>query len=839
MTDPIEIQKVKLNTLANFFTDLGYKVSSRVGQNEFRLFLNKKSKTGRFDPLLTDKLFEVLSLDESSSMTIEEFINGFLEFEEEVKKNAELFNIKLAREQEIYDKILKQCNAYKTEKLNAEGFCENAKIFGEITDIDIKQKLEGIKEIIIIIIYNEKKVELRFRIGDNSSTELLKKSFEFKPTSRKDHFEFIMKGVNEKDQIFDIGSRVFPLNDIVSQEEYLVQIMIPEMDNPDKIVAFINAKIVLYMSDYKYYEALRRKQEKRLKKYMTAANKAVEYLKYVREIYGDLSQMKPELIVEFNNEKLMQRKGAKLNLNFNNMIEGETSGGNFFVEFNNEREVQTRGIPLRVEFNNSKEVLSPVTETETKKVEYKYNYTSDTNQSIINNIEKRIELLEKEKENITNNLENIPKPDIDQIIKKTTESIITKKEIPKIPDTYTNEKIIKETIKTKEIINEPKSTSILLPPVTNSQVVKKIVKTENISTPTIAKTQITGTKYDIDSLLKQTKTQLNTQTQSFQGPYITPINESNNMGTGGYIEETTETTKTITTTPGFSQNQFQTQNISVNGQQTGDAFINSFLKGNIGNGTTTIETTTNMGNISSTNITSGEYQEEGTIGYGTDITGRVNEYDIVGKSGTQTLDPIINKIQVNSSYNNAIFNEKTNKEFVTEKTLPVSYLPEKVNKIIVDERVRTLPLITTNNAPTYGTLQPIIHESQTVHTGQNTGENIMGNFAGATNNLGSNFGIDYNFNANGSSNYTGNFGVNGFSDNNIISSDNYNITNLNTVGDNNANFTHFSTVSNDNNLFSTQGAGTAMTQVSEYNPTFNMNIQGSTIEGGQQIQYNI
>ena len=54
-----------------------------------------------------------------------------------------------------------------------------------------------------------------------------------------------MKGVNEKNEIFDIGSRVFPLNDIVSQEEYLVQIMIPEMDNPYKIVSYINAKIVL------------------------------------------------------------------------------------------------------------------------------------------------------------------------------------------------------------------------------------------------------------------------------------------------------------------------------------------------------------------------------------------------------------------------------------------------------------------------------------------------------------------------------------------------------------------------------------------------------------------
>ena len=101
---------------------------------------------------------------------------------------------------------------------------------------------------------------------------------------------------------------------------------------------------------------------------MTAANKAVEYLKYVREIYGDLSQIKPELIVNFNNEKLMQRKGAKLNVNFNNMMEAVQTEGNFVVEFNNEREVQTRGIPLRVEFNNSKEVLSQLQKLKLKKL---------------------------------------------------------------------------------------------------------------------------------------------------------------------------------------------------------------------------------------------------------------------------------------------------------------------------------------------------------------------------------------------------------------------------------------------------------------------------------------
>ena len=40
----------------------------------------------------------------------------------------------------------------------------------------------------------------------------------------------------------------------------------PEIDNPNQAAAFIDATILLYMSDYKYYEAMLRKQEKRMNK---------------------------------------------------------------------------------------------------------------------------------------------------------------------------------------------------------------------------------------------------------------------------------------------------------------------------------------------------------------------------------------------------------------------------------------------------------------------------------------------------------------------------------------------------------------------------------------------
>ena len=349
MSEPLEIQKAKIDSLVRFFIKSGYQSNNRIGQVELAQFLDNNSISGKFDPILSEKLFQVLNLDQMSTITVEDFINGFLQFEEDIRRNAELYIMKLNHEQEIYDKLCEQCRIYKMEKLNSEGMCEDAKVFGEITDINVKKKLEGIKEIIIKVIYNEKSEELHFKIGDMRSNANTIRSFAFKPKTRKDHFEFIMKGVNDRNQTFDIGSKIFQLNEVDSNEEYSIEIVVPEIDNEEEIAAFIHAKIVIYWSDYKQLERLRRKSESRLKKLISTANRASEYLKIIREIYGDLTYKNKELIVDFNNEKLMQKKGAKINVNFNNQKEAETPGGNYLVEFNNSKEVVVENKTIKEE----------------------------------------------------------------------------------------------------------------------------------------------------------------------------------------------------------------------------------------------------------------------------------------------------------------------------------------------------------------------------------------------------------------------------------------------------------------------------------------------------------
>ena len=367
MSESLEIKKAKIDSLVAGFTNSGYKSGSKVGQTELIQFLNRRSKSGRFDPIISEKLFQVMSLEATSTLTVEEFINGFLQFEEELRKNAESFSMKLAKEEELFAQIDEEYRRYREEHLNAEGLSDTAKISGEITEIDIKRKLEGIKEIIIKVVFNDKSEELHFKIGDINSSEMEHKTFEFKPTSRKDHFEFIMKGINERNQIFDIGSKVFPLTDINSNEQYLVQIVVPEIDNEEQIAAYIKAKLTFYWNDCKYYEKQRKKAESKLKKLTIAKNKAIEYLRKLREIYGDLTKKKPDLIVDFNNEKLMQRKGAKLNVNFNNIKEAEAPGGNFVVEFNNQKEVlvkQTTEIKETKVEEKKEEVKEPVVDVE-------------------------------------------------------------------------------------------------------------------------------------------------------------------------------------------------------------------------------------------------------------------------------------------------------------------------------------------------------------------------------------------------------------------------------------------------------------------------------------------
>ena len=516
--ESLEIKKAKIDSLVAGFFKTGYKSTSNINQSELIQFLNRRSSSGKFDPIISGKLFEVLSLDAMSTITVEEFINGFLQFEEEIQKNAEDFSIKLSKEEEIFSQIENDFKKYK-ESLTADGLCENAKVSGEITEIDIQKKLEGIKEIIIKIIYNEKNEELHFKMGDISSNELEHKTFEFKPTSRKDHFEFIMKGINDRNQEFDIGKKIFDLSGINSHEEYLVQIVVPEIENEEIIAAFIKAKIVVFWSDYKMYEKQKKKAENKLKKLTIAKNKAEEYLKKIREIYGDLVKKQPDLIVDFNNEKLMQRKGAKLNVNFNNTKEVEAPGSNYVVEFNNQKEVlikQEVKTETKIVESNEKKIEPPVQEN----VENVENVEQ-------NNVQENAEIINTEGEdqnnNYENNYENIENYEYEQGVETNYENY------ENIPGEIVGETEIRNSIHDaviRQSLNKPLIQENTLPVIRQEKVNEVIYDTNVKTLPVIfGGKKVTylnpeeSKNFDFNSLIQQSGVQEIYQTENYTQNY--------------------------------------------------------------------------------------------------------------------------------------------------------------------------------------------------------------------------------------------------------------------------------------------------------------------------------
>lgn len=619
MSESLEIQKAKIDSLVAGFTNSGYKSGSRIGQTELVQFLNRRSSTGRFDPIISDKLFQVMNLESTSTLSVEEFINGFLQFEEELRKNAESFSIKLAKEEEIFAQIDDEFRRYREEHLNEEGLSDTAKISGEITEIDIKRKLEGIKEIIIKVVFNEKSEELHFKIGDINSSEMEHKTFEFKPTSRKDHFEFIMKGINERNQIFDIGSKVFPLTDINSNEQYLVQIVVPEIENEEVIAAFIKAKLNFYWNDVKYYEKQRRKAESKLKKLTIAKNKAIEYLKKLREIYGDLTKKKPDLIVDFNNEKLMQRKGAKLNVNFNNIKEAEAPGGNYVVEFNNQKEVlvkQTTEVKETHVEEKKEEVVEPPAEVEVHEKEEITTPPEDLNNLLAN--AQTTEPVNIESTGNEFNYDEYQTNGYEQIDQNYTG--LQSKEV--VNETEIRNSIQEAVI--RQSLNKPLYQENTLPVIRQEKVNKVIYETNATYLPVIyGGKKVTylseneSKNFDFSTLQNATEiqgdeyTNINKEFQTGEVKYNEPIqiegiNYSEGFQTGGVnYNETYETTGQDYTN--FGQNNFTTT------ETTGD-YNNLF--GNTETTTTTTTTTqTFMGNTQ--NVDYGQINpiEQG-IGFG-------------------------------------------------------------------------------------------------------------------------------------------------------------------------------------------------------------------------------
>ena len=374
--EEISKEEILLKELSQY----GYTENNLISQSELALFLDRKSTKNKFDIFLLEKLFSLLNLTEYDTVTISQFISGFIKMDEELRKLREELNEEYLNKKKEYENILDMCKRYQSEKLNEEGFSENGRLSGDIIDTTYNVDLDGIEEVILKIIYGEETQEIKKNIKEKEEDKESNKHFELKASSGKEHLEFKLLTRNYLNYCTEIGSKIYSLEGIKNQDSFFIKVEIPfdddyVIDKEGSLAAIIKAKISLRWSDFQYYEQQKKTEEPKLKKLISDLEQAEESIKKIEKIYS-LEKKDEKNEAENNNNKNAESLNKKLL---------EFPDNNFIVDFNNERIDTVMNKGIKVDFNNEKEVEVSVDQNEEKKEENNINNIDINNDNNINN----------------------------------------------------------------------------------------------------------------------------------------------------------------------------------------------------------------------------------------------------------------------------------------------------------------------------------------------------------------------------------------------------------------------------------------------------------------------
>ena len=391
----ISKEEILLNELSQY----GYTEDNLISQSELALFLDRKSTKYKFDIYLLEKLFSLLNLTEYGTVTISQFISGFLKMDEEFRKLREELNEEYLNKKKEYENILDMCKRYQSEKLNEEGFSENGRLSGDIIETIYNVDLDGIEEVILAIIYGESKQEIKKNVKEKEEDKENNKHFELKALSGKEHLEFKLLTKNYLNYCTEIGSKIYSLEGIKNQDPFFIKVDIPfdddyVNDKEGNLAAIIKAKISLRWSDFQYYEQQKKTEEPKLKKLISDLEQAEESIKKIEKIYS------PEKKDEKNEAENNNKKNAE-SLNKKLL---EFPDNNFIVDFNNERIDTIMNKGIKVDFNNEKEVEVSGEQNEENKEDN--NINKDNNININNDAEQNDQNFSYEIMNNNENLEN-------------------------------------------------------------------------------------------------------------------------------------------------------------------------------------------------------------------------------------------------------------------------------------------------------------------------------------------------------------------------------------------------------------------------------------------------
>lgn len=132
-----EVTKAKVEALIKAFQQIDRNLDDQLSKDEITDFINCNSKGKQCDPQLLNKLLNELDLDSNGSISVEEFIKEYVDFERNINKTLVNLQMTYSEEQSKYQELQRQAQrAFKEEQANND-MSKNAKITMAITSINL------------------------------------------------------------------------------------------------------------------------------------------------------------------------------------------------------------------------------------------------------------------------------------------------------------------------------------------------------------------------------------------------------------------------------------------------------------------------------------------------------------------------------------------------------------------------------------------------------------------------------------------------------------------------------------------------------------------------------
>lgn len=291
-----ESSKRKIQALVTAFQSSGKELTQTLNKNDIYTFLDSKTKDPNgFNRKLLNKLFEQMEMPPNQVITVQQFIQDYVQYDNNIQLNAASLLNQIQTEKNNYNTIKQRYSNYRATRLNNEGIADNATITVTITDVNLQKQLDDIKLIIINIQYNDTEKNTQFITGeDQSNRKHLQEQFVFTPRSKKDKFIYVLKGRNANDEEFLIGKKHIDLGTVDKNDKYEIEVEIPEIDDINTIIAYVKTEINFYWNDNASYDEQLLTSEKRVNKLSKGYEQFETYLNQLNEPYINNEQQQQQ-----------------------------------------------------------------------------------------------------------------------------------------------------------------------------------------------------------------------------------------------------------------------------------------------------------------------------------------------------------------------------------------------------------------------------------------------------------------------------------------------------------------------------------------------------------------